>query len=364
MRVVVVGSGVVGASAAYHLSRSGAEVVVVDHGHTGKATLAGAGIVCPWASGYPEGPIMDLYMAGAAAYPEIIGGVVEATGHDVGYRRVGGLVVSADEAELAEAEGRVARNSVGRLEVGGFTRITNDEARALFPPLRTGAEAIHIEGGARVDGRLLAQAFLATPGVELSTTTDPATLAIEGDRVTGVRVDGSMIAADAVVVAAGAWTAELLSSSVGAAIDVEPQKGQIMHFRVDADTGSWPVLLPVGPHYVISFDGGRVVVGATREEGSGFDTRVTAAGHAELLATVFETIPGLADATILETRVGLRPLARTAPTVGAVPGIDGLVVATGLGPIGLTVGPLFGRLAADVVFGRDSPLNLAPYAPT
>ena len=50
MKVIVVGAGVFGASTAYHLARTGAEVVVFDRADDGRATAAGAGIVCPWLS--------------------------------------------------------------------------------------------------------------------------------------------------------------------------------------------------------------------------------------------------------------------------------------------------------------------------
>jgi len=49
MRVIVIGAGILGASAAYHLSSAGAEVEIVDAAHQGRATQAGAGIICPWA---------------------------------------------------------------------------------------------------------------------------------------------------------------------------------------------------------------------------------------------------------------------------------------------------------------------------
>lgn len=392
MRIVVVGAGIVGASVAHHLTGSGPaprhEVIVVDQGHRGKATLAGAGIVCPWSSVMDDGPLFELYAEGAAAYEGLISevaGRVGTTGAavDLGYRRVGALVVSDDPTDLDRAEERLARRSIGRPEVGTVRRIANAEARSLFPPLRTGVEAVHIAGGARVDGRLLAEAMLAGSGAERIIAPARAELMVEGSQVTGVRLDaaadsdsdsdggrggvgsaGETIAADAVVVAAGAWTADVLEPlGLGAAIDIEPQKGQIIHFGLDVDTSRWPVVLPVGPHYLLAFDDSRVVVGATREVGSGFDIRVTASGQAEVLATALSVAPGLADATVLETRVGLRPYARGLPTIGAVPGVDGLFVGTGLGAAGLTIGPLWGRLLADLVAGRPATIDLAPFGP-
>ncbi len=376
MRVVVVGSGIVGASAADHLAGPAAgtdhaadEVVVVDRAHPGKATLAGAGIVCPWASAMDDGPYYDLYAAGAAYYEELLVRIAGRVELDVGYRRVGALVVSDDGNELDSVEERLARRSVGRPEVGAVRRLDAEESLAHFPPLRDGLEAVHIAGGARVDGRLLAEALLAGSGSQRIVAPALAELVIEGDRVAGVRLDGGdgsseTIEADAVVVAAGAWTNELLEPvGVAPLVDVEPQKGQIIHFGLEDDTSWWPVVLPTGPHYLLAFDDNRVVVGATREFDSGFDVRVTAAGQAEVLATALSVAPGLADATVLETRVGLRPLARGLPTIGAIPGIEGLFVGTGLGAGGLTMGPLFGRILADLVMGRTPTVDLGPFTP-
>jgi D-amino-acid dehydrogenase len=107
-----------------------------------------------------------------------------------------------------------------------------------------------------------------------------------------------------------------------------------------------------------------VVVGATREAGAGFDHRVTVAGQRQVLDAALTLAPGLADATVLETRVGFRPVTPDGfPLLGAVPGLDGLVVATGLGANGLTYGPLTGVLAADLALGEQPPVDLTPFRP-
>jgi D-amino-acid dehydrogenase len=58
----------------------------------------------------------------------------------------------------------------------------------------------------------------------------------------------------------------------------------------------------------LAFDESRVVAGATREVGTGFDYRVTAAGQAEVLSEALRIAPGLGVATVIETRVGFRPV--------------------------------------------------------
>ena len=371
MRVVVVGGGIVGASAAYHLSRgtstTDVEVVVIDQAHIGRATPAGAGIVCPWVSGMPNGPLFDLYAAGASYYSRLIPELAdsESTKQSIGYRRVGALVVTADEHALAAAHHRTQRRAVGRPEVGRIERITNAEARDLFPPLRSGLEAIRIGGAARVDGRLLTEAMLKAASAErVGVRPGAAELMLDGDAVTGVIVDDEVVAADRVIVAGGAWTNQVLQPiQPGFRVDVEPQKGQIIHLDVDAETAEWPVLMPIGGHYLVGFDDRRIVIGATRETGSGFDTRVTAGGHAEVLGAALDVAPGLADARIIETRVGLRPMADGVPTVGRPPGVDGLVIGTGMGAGGLTMGPLCGRLLAEIALDRPPSFDVEPYRP-
>ena len=75
-------------------------------------------------------------------------------------------------------------------------------------------------------------------------------------------------------------------------------------------------------------------------------------------------ISGLATAGYLETRVGFRPMGPDArPLLGPVLGVDGLVVATGLGPTGLTMGPYAGAVAARVALGEPPGFDLAPFHP-
>jgi glycine/D-amino acid oxidase-like deaminating enzyme len=363
MRVVVVGAGVLGASAAYHLAREGCEVTLVDRADEGRATAAGAGIVCPWGSLVEDAASYALLAGGARYYHELVPRLAEDGEHDLGYARVGGLYVPAEASELAELERRARARARAAPEAGSIERLSPQQARALFPPLRRDQPALFISGGARVDGRRLAAALQRAAVKHTARFLNAsAELIHQGSRIAGVRAAGEFVEADWVVVAAGAWAPELLEGT-GISLGVAPQRGQIVHLRhTDMDTARWPVLLPLSSYYLLAFEDSRVVVGATRETNSGFDYRLTAAGVAEVLNAGLAVAPGLAAWTLSEIRIGFRPLAEdNRPKLAPAPGIENLFIANGLGPSGLTMGPYAGALVADAVLGKSPKLPMAPY---
>ncbi|GAA2608313.1 FAD-dependent oxidoreductase [Streptomyces axinellae] len=371
MRVIVIGAGVVGAAAGYELARSGVDTVMVDAAREGRATSAGAGIICPWTSRLTDPDWYRMAAAGAEHYPGLLAALAQDGEKEVGYRRVGALRLLAPGTEGAAKEAAesvrssVAARAAASAVAGEVSLIDGAEAAALFPPLRHEGPAVHVAGAARLDGRLLCAALrraAARHGARLIEA--EARVEAEGDRVGAVHAGGERLTADAVIDAAGAWSAALLAP-LGVRLAVVPQRGQIVHLRLPgADTAQWPVVLPPTRHYLLAFDDSRIVVGATREEGSGFDHRVTAAGLAEVLDEALAVAPGLAGATHLETRVGFRPTGPDPlPLLGPVPGLRGLIVANGLGASGLTMGPYAGSLAARIALGTDPGTDLTAYAP-
>jgi D-amino-acid dehydrogenase len=358
MRIVVVGSGIVGASCAYTASSLGAEVVLADAALPGRATAAGAGIVCPWWSELADDPVWYRFACAAARYyPELVAGL---GAEDIGYRQVGALIM-CDAAEQEAVRRQFSARRAAAPEIGEVEPLTGTQARATFPLLSGDRPAVHIGGAWRVDGRQVASALASAAAARGAVIkTGLAELVRRSGRAAGVTVDGELIGADAVVMATGAWADSVLPPGM-----VQPQRGQIAHFSVEpASTSGWPVVLPAGHgHYLVAFDDYRVVAGATRETGSGFDYRVTAGGLAEVLGEALATAPGLATATHLETRIGFRPLSPDGrPVLGPVPGAEGLVVATGLGPTGLTMGPYAGAIAARIALGEPQAIDLTPFS--
>ncbi|MGH3099199.1 MAG: NAD(P)/FAD-dependent oxidoreductase [Streptosporangiales bacterium] len=367
--IIVVGGGIVGSSAAYRLARRGVRVTLVDRTDSGHATAAGAGIVAPATSLHAPAAWYPLAFRAVAYYPELVacleGDGVSATGYAV----VGALFVATDGVErqqLPETYRLIEehrRAGVGNIEE--LSMLDRADSRSLFPPLAPDVTGIHLPGAGRVNGRTLRDAMQqAAQHHGAAVRRAPAELVTTARGAAGVRVDGELVSADAVILATGAWE-DGWASQLGIAIPLAPQRGQILHLDLaGTDTSRWPVVVGFTDPYMLAFPEHRVVAGATREDGTGFDYRVTAAGQAELLSKALVRAPGIGPATVVETRVGFRPFVPDRlPVLGQVPGCHNVWLATGLGASGLTLGPYAGAAIADMACGEETPHDMAPYDP-
>lgn len=367
--VVVIGGGVVGMSAAYRAARAGARVTLVDRADDGQATAAGAGIIAPGTSLRELPAFLPLANPAVRFYPELLAQLAEDGAPETGYEVCGMLHVATNDEETALQRETLAlmreRQAAGVPNMGEVRLLTGAEARELFPPLAEHRGAIHIPEAARVNGRLLRDALKqagAQRGVRF--IAGDATPAVSGGRAAGVTVSGETIAADAVIVAGGAWSDEL-GHALGVPLPVAPQRGQILHMTVpDEPTGDWPIVGGYHSQYILTFRPDRVVAGATRETGSGFDYRLTVGGTHNVLSEALRIAPGLAGATVAEWRIGMRPVSPDGdPILGPAPGLAHVFVATGMGPSGLTLGPYSGAIMADLALGGTVDLDLSPYSP-
>ncbi|CAA9518196.1 MAG: D-amino acid dehydrogenase, partial [uncultured Thermomicrobiales bacterium] len=245
--VVVVGGGVVGASAAYHLARAGARVTLVDRADVGQATAAGAGIIAPGTSLRPLPAFYPFGYAAARAYPGLVANLAEDGEPETGFAVVGLLFVATDAAEAARLPETAAlfRSRAGEdPTIGTVSEVSGAEARALFPPLAEVPAALRVSGAARVDGRLLRDALRGAAARRGATILHgDATPEVSGGRATGVLIGDRRIAADALVAAGGAWS-NALGDALGVRLPTEPQRGQILHLRSPGTrTARWPIVI-------------------------------------------------------------------------------------------------------------------------
>lgn len=365
-KCIIIGAGILGASTAYQLAKRGADVRIIDRHDQGQATEAAAGIICPWISQRRNQVWYRLATAGARFYPQLIA-ELEAMGETcTGYARVGALSIHKEKSKLDTLEERARTRQVDAPELGTIKRLDHLAARERFPLLDEGYEAVEISGAARVDGRELRDALLrsATRHGAKQLSGDAILIEMEG-RVTGVRVGHDTYESDEVIICAGAWAASLFEP-LGIDFKVHYQKAQIVHLQMPkaTDTRHWPVIMPPTTQYVLAFEHGRIVIGATHEnDPDGYDIRVTAGGLQEVLSKGLEVAPALYAGELLEVRVGFRPFTPNfLPVCGRVPGWEGLLSANGLGASGLTVGPWIGAQLAKLALDLEPDMPLDDYA--
>ncbi|HKT03792.1 MAG TPA: FAD-dependent oxidoreductase [Rugosimonospora sp.] len=363
-RVVVVGAGIVGASTAYHLAREGCQVVVVDPAASGAATAAGAGVISAVSTRpRPE----NGYLFAAVDYCADLVAELDDLGHDGHrYRPLGELIVALDGDEAARLAPLRAHVECLTARYGGRctgipSQIDGAEARRLCPVLGPVAGALWLPAVACVDGRRLRNGLLAAALAQgASLMRAPASLSVSGSRITGVVTPAGPVGADRVVLAAGAWSATL-AGDAGVLLPVRPQRGQIVHVRLPG-APEMPAASGFGAHYLLSIAAGRLAFGSTVED-VGFEYALTVGGIAEVVAETTRMAPALRRARYAGGRVGFRPVTPdAAPLAGVTGQRENLIVATGLGSIGLTLGPYLGAQLARMA--RGLPANVpASYHP-
>ncbi|TSB46191.1 NAD(P)/FAD-dependent oxidoreductase [Alkalicoccobacillus porphyridii] len=361
---VIIGAGILGASAAYHLARAGEAVTIIDRADPGQATQAAAGIICPWISQRRNKAWYALVKAGAAYYPSLIKELEAEGEHETGYKRVGALSLHTDPKKLDELVKRAEKRKLDAPEIGKITRLSAQEVQELFPPISEKIEGVHISGAARVDGAALKDALLRSAtrhGAEM--VSGDAVLVLDKDQKVVIRVNDAAYHADSIVVTAGAWADNVLAS-LNIKFNVQAQKAQILHLELpEQQTDHWPVVIPQGDQYLLAFEEGRIVAGATHEDNVGFDQRVTASGSLELLSKALHHAPGLADASVQNVKVGFRPFTPNfLPVIGRLPGYEHILVANGLGATGLTMGPYLGSELAKMAIDLETEIDLSLYS--
>jgi glycine oxidase len=358
--VVIVGGGVIGLSIAYALTREGVGATVLDRQELGReASWAGAGMIPPNTERLTTHPSSELRSWSAVLYPEWSRALREETGIDNGYRRTGGVDVAftaEEEHDLRSAAGRwrIEGITYERLAPGDFDRVEPALSRAL-------RAAYFLPDRAQIRNPRHLQALasaIARRGGMLRPNQPVCGFETRDGRVSAVLSETDRWPCGCVVVAAGAWTGNLLES-LHVHAPTPPLKGQIVLLR-----GDRPLLGRIvehGKNYLVPRDDGRILVGAT-EEDAGFDTRTTPVGVRDLLDEALRLCPVLAEAEVERAWAGLRPGSiDTRPYLGPVPGYSKLFLATGHKRAGLQLSPATAEVLADLVLGRPPRIDLTSF---
>ncbi|ACD17376.1 D-amino acid dehydrogenase [Paraburkholderia phytofirmans] len=402
MRVVVLGSGVVGVTSAYYLARAGHEVTVIDReaGPALETSFANAGQISPgyaspWAApGVPLKAVKWMFQKHAPL-------AIRLDGTQFQLQWMWQMLQNCTSSRYAVNKGRMVRlaeysrdclqalraetgiqyegRTGGTLQVfrtqQQFDGAAKDIAvlqEANVPyELLSPAELARAEpalaavshkltGGLRLPGDETGDCQMFTTrlaalaeelGVKFRYNTPIDALAMAGDRIAGVKCGEELVRADSFVVALGSYSTQFLSGLVK--IPVYPLKGYSITAPI-VNEASAPVSTVLDETYKIAitrFDD-RIRVGGMAEI-VGFDKSLRQARRETLELCVNDLFPGGGDTSKATFWTGLRPMTPDGtPIVGRTP-VPNLFLNTGHGTLGWTMSCGSGQLLADVMSGKQ-----------
>lgn len=357
MKIAVVGAGIVGATAAYYLSKEkDFQLTVFDHGQ-GQATKAAAGIISPWFSKRRNKAWYKMARLGADFYQELIADL-QTDGWDSSfYKQTGVYLLKRDPSKLAELKDLASKRREESPLIGQLEILNQAQVAKRLPDLQGFDQLLYASGGARVEGANLTQTLLRASGCQVVKAKVSLQVLADGTYL----IEGQTF--DQVLLATGAWLPNLLQP-LGYQVDVRPQKGQLRdYYFTDFATEALPVVMPEGELDIIPFKEGQISVGASHENDQGYDLTPDPQVLQGLEKEAQTYLPILAQAKQYRERVGTRAYTSDfSPFYGQVPGLTGVFAASGLGSSGLTTGPLIAKELVNLLVGRRGQLDIQDYS--
>ncbi len=368
MEVVVCGAGVIGASVAWFLAERGVGATLVERSAVACAASGKSGgfIARDWCEGQPQAALARASFDLHAELARTLGAE-----RDYGYRRIDTfLVAGRDDGDVERYRGQGLHGTASpQWLVDGRRAAVHS---AIGSPSTTAT--IHPERFTRalVDGALARGARL------VHGTVDGIALDTGGRRagaVRAVRVDGAELAADAVVVAMGPWSAlaarwlpplppvaGLKGYSVVLA-PTAPPPAQALFVDYESASGEH-----TSPEIVVRADGEVWACGQSSDDPLPLDPADVSVDEAKCgeIARICGALSSrLEGAAVVRTQACYRPICADAmPLLGEVPGIPGAYVATGHNCWGMLNAPASGRAMAELLCdGASSSLDLSPFDP-
>jgi glycine/D-amino acid oxidase-like deaminating enzyme len=350
MRVLIVGAGVVGKSIAYYLAARGAGVVVLERRGVACAASGKSGgfLARDWCDGTP---LKALARRSFALHAELAGSLKG----DWGYRRMttyAGEVGQSPALPLGAEPGWVSPDVAIAGQIGSAATTAQVQPAAFTTGMMRAAEAW---------------------GAEVRLGEVEGVLHRGGD-VVGVLFDGDALEADAVVIAMGPWS--MLAAKWLSLPPVFGLKGHSLVFQTGATIPpealfleyAEPGGLMLSPEVFPRADGTTYVCGISSESYLPIDPGLVAPddGAIDRLKALCDRVsPILARAPVLASQACFRPVtADGLPLIGAVPGAQGVYVATGHSVWGILNAPATGEAMAELILdGAARSTDLSPFDP-
>ena len=362
--VVIIGSGIVGSSVAYHLAEAGCtNVLVIEReAHQGKGSTGKSmgGVRAQFAT--PVNIQMSLYSIGFFAQFD------ETVGHPADYRPHGYLFVATSERHLEYLKANHARQAA--LGLNNVEFVSREEIVEMVPQLR----ADDIIGGTFcptdgfVDPHSVMMGFMLRArehGVRLWLDTTVTGIDVAGDQIVGVDTTRGRIATRNVVNCAGAWAAEV-ARMAGAELPVTPLRRQLVPTEpFDQLPARFPMVIDMSNGFHFRREGrGILLAWNDPAETPGFKTEFDPAFIEKILTRAAARVPCLAEAQVNASRAwaGLYEMTPDHHAViGPAPNVRGLYFANGFSGHGVMHSPATGRVVSELIIdGHASLLDITP----
>jgi glycine oxidase len=344
------------------------KTIVYDRGEAGRAaTWASAGMLAPNLEAEPgEEKLLPLLLEGRRMWEDFARLLEEASSMAVNYRREGTLSIALTWDDMERLRFQLGFQKSLGLDV---ELIDGERVLEMEPSInRNVMAALYSGSDHQVDNRRVAQAlksaYLRSGGV-LRERVAVDSVVVEGGRVLGISTEAGFERAEAVVLAAGAWSRELDGIPEKLKPPVRPVKGQMLSLKTNPNNPLishviWGPVRNWGPVYMVPRLDGHLILGTTVEE-MGFDTSVTAGGLMNILRGCWEILPSIVDLPIDEVWAGLRPGSRDdAPILGPTP-IEGLIMATGHFRNGILLAPITAEVITRYILSGELPEIAQPF---
>lgn len=356
-KVIIVGGGIIGLLSAYELNKQGCEVTLIDRQQFGQeSSWAGGGIVSPlypWR--YPEA-ITQLSSISQQIYPDIIDEMQQATGLDAEFLPSGMLVAGDYSAEGPQQWATGVNINMQMVDRPALKQLAPEladhyEQGYWFPQ-------VHQVRNPRLVA--LAVAYLKTQSIKLIENEPVTQILTQADRATGVKTSNNSYHADAVVVAGGAWTSDIVQQQ-SIKRSIRPIRGQMLLYK--AKPGLIRHITLSQDRYLIPRKDGRILVGSTTED-AGFDKSTSPQIKQELHDYAISTVPALKQFPIESHWAGLRPASSNEiPVIGEHPQTRGLFLNSGHYRNGVVMAPASVRLLGEIMLQKPTSISPQSYAP-
>ena len=356
--MVIVGGGVIGTSAAFHLAEAGIETLLLERAVLGSgSTSRGAGGVRAQFSDALNIQIAHRSLAAFRDFPR-------RPGWEIDLKQVGYLFVLTRESDLEVFEQNVALQN----EYGVPSRILSaTEAREACPLLAgddilAGAFSAS-DGHATPEGVVQGYAFAARAhGAQIRVGCEVLDINTSGGEITEVVTDQGAIRTGTVICAAGAWSRSC-GAMVGVDLPVTPVRRQIL---VTEAIDRLPEHLPMTIDFESSFyfhrEGPGLLIGMSDpDQGPGFGIETSEDWIPGLMDVIQRRAPQIADTGIRDGWAGLYEVTPDENAIiGEVAGVSRFLYATGFSGHGFLQGPAVGEILRDMVLQRPTFVDVSP----